>query len=239
MNSSSSKYLSIGRIVIFSKTILFSLIVMSLSADLISLTTPVFYYKFSALALANSLLTMLTVAIMLVVDLLRQGSIFSYIVVEISWLSVLWVLWLSTASYAAWTDGQITAAFPEEASCDFGFFADPRAAQGCHEIKGIMALSFLIWILLMSYTIMLVVLGIRAQERDNAVWTTGVRDGVLFFSIRKTSTGGAAQVQTGLASVPYSLPLSQQTLPQQPSPQQPPSQQIYPTYASSYPIAQV
>ena len=27
------------------------------------------------------------------------------------------------------------------------FLADPRAAQGCHEIKGIMALSFLMWIL--------------------------------------------------------------------------------------------
>ena len=40
---------------------LFSLIVMSLSADLISLTEPLFYYKFSALALATSLLTLLTV----------------------------------------------------------------------------------------------------------------------------------------------------------------------------------
>jgi hypothetical protein len=45
-------------------TILFSLIVMSLSADLISVTSPAFYYKFSALALSTSLLSMLTVAIM-------------------------------------------------------------------------------------------------------------------------------------------------------------------------------
>ena len=34
---------------------------MSLSADLISITEPFFYYKFSALALATSLLTLLTV----------------------------------------------------------------------------------------------------------------------------------------------------------------------------------
>ena len=40
---------------------LFSLIVMSLSADLISLTEPLFYYKFLALVSATSLLTLLTV----------------------------------------------------------------------------------------------------------------------------------------------------------------------------------
>ena len=42
-------------------TILFSLIVISLSASLISLTEPLFYYKFSALALSTGLMTILTV----------------------------------------------------------------------------------------------------------------------------------------------------------------------------------
>jgi len=233
MSSSSSKYLSTARLVTFSTTILFSLIVMSTSAGLISLTTPFFYYKFSALALATSLLTMHTVAIMLVVDILRQGSVFSHIVVEIAWLSFLWILWLSTGSYAAWTDGQITSAFPGESSCDFGFFADSNATEGCHEIKAIMAFSFLIWILLMSYSILLLVLAIRAQERGNSAWTSGVRDGVLFYSIGKT-TGGAAQVQATPATIPYSLPPPQQLLPQQP-----PLQQPYPPYPSSYPTVQV
>jgi hypothetical protein len=39
---------------------LFAVIVMALSADLISITEPL-YYKFSALSLATSLLTLLTV----------------------------------------------------------------------------------------------------------------------------------------------------------------------------------
>jgi hypothetical protein len=39
----------------------------------------------------------------------------------------------------------------------------------------------------MSYTILLVVLAIRAQGRGNSPWTTGVRDGVLFYSVRKTT----------------------------------------------------
>jgi hypothetical protein len=233
----SSNYLSTARLVTFSTTILFSVIVMSLSADLISLN-PADILNFSALALATSLLSMFTVAIMLVVDVLRQGSFFSYIVVEIVWLSILWVLWLSSGSYAAWTDGQLTSLFPGESNCDFGFFANAGATQGCHEIKGIMAFSFLTWILLMTYTIVLVVLAIRSQERGNSAWTTGVRDGVLFYSIRKT-TGGAAQVQTALATAPYSLAPPQQPLPQQFPPQQSPQQQAYPAYPSSYPVAQV
>jgi len=230
--------------VTFSTTILFSLIVMSLSADLISITSPD-YYTFSALALATSLLSF-TVAIMLVVDLLRQGSIFSYIVVEVVWLSILWIFWLSTGSYAAWTDDQITAGLPAESTCDFGFFANlanPDANQICHEIKAIMAFSFLTWILLMSYTLVLMVLAIRAHERGNSAWTTGVRDGVLFYSIRKT-TGGAAQVQDAQSTIPYSLSppqqaLLQQPLPQQIPPQQVPPQQPYPPYPSAYPVSQV
>jgi hypothetical protein len=190
----------------------------------------------------------------LVVDLLRQGSFFSYIVVEIVWLSILWVLWLSSGSYTAWADGQITIDFPGESNCDFSIFANSIDTQECHDVKAIMAFSFLIWILLMSYTILLLVLAIRAQERGNSSWTTGVRDGVLFYSSGK-SMGGAAQVQASAPTIPYSQPsyspappqqaLPQQALPQQPLLQQPlsqqtlPQQQSYPSYPSPYPTAQV
>jgi len=227
MSSTSLKYLSTARTATFGTTILFSLIVMSISADLISLTEPLFYYKFSALALSTSLLSLLTVTAMLVVDIIRQGSVFSYIVTEISWLSFLWVLWLSSGSYAAWTDGELIDAFPRESSCDFGPFSVPGAEQGCHEIKAIMAFSFLTWILLMAYTVTVLILAIRAQERGNPSWTTGVRDGVLFYSSRKTM-GDAAQleVQAAPPTIPYSQPL-QQSLPQEPLPQQP--------YTSPYP----
>jgi len=85
----------------------------------------------------------------------------------------------------------------------------------------------------MSYSVLLVVLAIRAQERGNSAWTTGVRDGVLFYSDRKT-TGGAALVQAAPATIPYS-PQPLQQLP----PQQLPTQQPYPPYPSSYPTIQV
>ncbi len=76
-------------------TLLFSLIVFSLSAALISVTGSAFYFTFSGIALATSLLTLLTVGPMcdqifwvvacrFFVDLYRKGSYFSWIVVEVS-----------------------------------------------------------------------------------------------------------------------------------------------------------
>lgn len=47
---------------------LFALIVMSVSAALIGLTEPTFYFKFSALSLATSLMTLFTVIPMYALD---------------------------------------------------------------------------------------------------------------------------------------------------------------------------
>src|SRR5258708_131982 len=107
--------------------------------------------------------------------------------------------------------------------------------------------------ILMFYTITLRVLAIRAQGRGNSLWTTGVRDGVVFYSVGK-SMGGAAQVQATAPTIPLSQPSysqapPQQPLPQQPIPQQPllqqplsqqtlPQQQSSPSYPSPYPIVQ-
>ena len=77
----------------------------------------------------------------------------------------------------------------------------------------------------MSYTITLLVLAIYTQEQGNSAWTTGVRDGVLFYSVRSTSMGGATQIQAATATIPYSQPTLQQLLQQQS-----PSQQPYPSY---------
>ena len=37
----------------------------------------------------------------LVIDILRRGAFTSLVIVEIGWLSVLWILWLATGAYAA------------------------------------------------------------------------------------------------------------------------------------------
>jgi len=179
---------------------------MSISADLIASTEPSFYFKFSALALATSLLTLFTVVPMYLIDVLRQGAMFSYIVVEIVWLSILWVLWLSSGSYAAWTDGQLINLDPLESSCNYGILGDRDGiTQGCQEIKAVMAFSFLTWIILMIYTGVLLFLGIRAQGRGNDVWMASVREDAIFYPEAK-SGGTPAQMHTMPTSVHQTYP---------------------------------
>ncbi|KAF8271724.1 hypothetical protein EI94DRAFT_1719883 [Lactarius quietus] len=122
-------------------------------------------------------------------------------------LPVLWVLWLSSGSYAAWTDNRIEAFFPAESSCSYGPSVNDNDVlnQGCSEIKSITAFSFLTWIILMAYTSILLVLGIRAQGRGNSVWTASVRNQAMFCPDAK-SGGTPAQMHTMLTSVPQTYP---------------------------------
>ena len=57
----------------------------------------------------------------------------------------------------------------------------------------------------MAYTVTLLVLAIRAQGRGNSAWTTGVRDGVLFYS-----RGKGGLIQPAPAGIPLSPPQPQQ-----------------------------
>jgi len=205
-----SNYLTYIRLGTFVTTLLFSLIVLCVSADLVSLTNAQSDFGFSALSLTTGLLTLITLGPMLLIDMNRQGSIFSYIVVEISCIAVLWVLWLSTGSYAASTDNTV---FGQDTSCNFGdFFIGNlgRLDRACHETQAVVAFSFLTWIILMGYTVMLLVLGLRAQERGRPAWKTGVRDGALLFADEK-AVGSVGMTPPTLH--PTYPPPTQQTLP--------------------------
>ncbi|KAH9999511.1 hypothetical protein BJV77DRAFT_597207 [Russula vinacea] len=219
MSSSSVKTLSLVRTVTFATTLLFSLIVLALSGDFVSLIPASQYNTFAALALFTALITLLTVTPMLVIDLYRQGSFFSYIVVEIAWLSFLCVFWLACASDAASVVGLITAANSKANGSVCGVLTGT-----CGEMKAIMAFSFLLWILLMAYSITLLALAIRAHQRGNSAWRTSVRDGVFFYPSKMATTGGAAQVYGAPAAYPLTQPQPQQfTTYSHANPQVPPS----------------
>jgi len=227
-------YMTTIRRVTFLTTLVFSLIVFSLSAALISLTEPTLYFAFSALALATSLLTLLTIGPMFIVDLYRKGSYFSYVVVEVSCLSLLWILWLSSAASTAQKDQEISNIFPDESGCTWSsysyysyYYGFPDINTACHEIKPIMAFSFLAWILLMFYTVTLLVLALRAQSRGHNVWQSAVRDGTLFNPSEKV-VGGAPQAVAPQPAVYQSYPaLAQQYIP-------PPAQQYIPQLAQHH-----
>ena len=64
----------------------------------------------------------------------------------------------------------------------------------------------------MSYTVMLLVLALRAQSKGHNVWSTGVRDGALFYPNEKF-VGGTPQAVGPHAVYQSYPPSAQQPIP--------------------------
>ncbi|KAF7354960.1 hypothetical protein MSAN_01411100 [Mycena sanguinolenta] len=163
----------------------FAVIVLGLSAALTSTTEKYLdgYFKFAALAIATSVLTLLTLPLMIALEITQSGAAFtSKIMVELPWLSILWVLWLATGS-----DGAQAAQTVFLADCSDYI---PKIKAACQETSAIQAFSFLNWLILMAYTIFVLVLAIIAQTRQHTgVWSSSVATAPFF-------TPGAASAPT-------------------------------------------
>ncbi|PIL25998.1 hypothetical protein GSI_11752 [Ganoderma sinense ZZ0214-1] len=164
-----ANWLQIYRLVSFGFAIFSGIIVAALAAQITAFAEAHFrvYYIYAALAIATGGLTMITLPIMLVIDFLRRGAFTSWVLIELIWISVLWVLWIATGALAV---NNTSAIFT---TCDF--VAD-WANQLCRETQAIEAFSFLAWLTLMSYTITLLVVSLIAQNRGQSLWKLTVRD---------------------------------------------------------------
>ncbi|KAJ7179507.1 hypothetical protein C8R46DRAFT_642643 [Mycena filopes] len=164
------------RLVALSVVLAFAVIVLGLSAALTATTEKYLggYFEFAALAIATALITLLTVPVMIALEFMRPGAVFtSMIVVELSWLFIVWVLWLATAADAA-QEGQIFIS-----NC--GDYLDGTVKTACQEAQAVQAFSFLNWIILMIYTIFILVLAITAASRKHTgVWKSSVADAPFF-----------------------------------------------------------
>ncbi|OBZ74654.1 hypothetical protein A0H81_05440 [Grifola frondosa] len=105
--------------------------------------------------------------LLLIVDALRTGAFTSMILVELIWLSIIWVLWLSTGALVA---NQISALM----QCDF---SNSIINTGCNEVHAIEAFAFLAWITLLSYTVTLFVMTLLSMNLNptKSIWTSSVK----------------------------------------------------------------
>ncbi|KAJ3529686.1 hypothetical protein NM688_g7822 [Phlebia brevispora] len=145
-------WLHTTRVIVLTVSSVFSLIVLGLAANWISVTEQKqnLYYS-------------------LIIDWLRRGALTSMILFELSWLGFLWVMWLATAAYAADQLGGFGQ------TCHF--YLEPSWwTEGCSETQAITAFSFLIWIGLTGYLITLLTLCIIAANRGAGVWKSTVKE---------------------------------------------------------------
>ncbi|KAG6918208.1 hypothetical protein DXG01_015801 [Tephrocybe rancida] len=148
-----------------------SVVILALSAHVTNTTVTLLggYFAFAALGIAASLLSLLSLPLMLIVDNMRKGAFTSMILVEVSWLGLLWILFLSTASTAS-----------QAASFNFGRSCSSRIAiysTTCREFGAIQAFAHLAWLALFGYLVTLIVFSIQVANRGyNRVWYQSVKE---------------------------------------------------------------
>lgn len=186
------------RLPVFVFLIVCTLVVLGLDAHFVNATTKTysvggFGYNYSfhgsapafaSLGVATAVLTLVSVVPMFVIDFLRKGAATSFVVVELAVLGVLWVLWLATAAD--------TANFGSCSSTD----------TWCSQFQAAEAFSFLAWLALMAYWIILLVFAIIAANNGHGqIWFTGVTEAD--FSAGGGPAGGVPQ---GGAAYPVQQP---------------------------------
>ncbi|KAH9852925.1 hypothetical protein C2E23DRAFT_824148 [Lenzites betulinus] len=208
-------WLQIFRLVAFGFALLGGILAVALGAHLASLTEKFFdnTLNFELLSIAVGAITLLTVPVMLVVDLLRTGAFTSVVLVELVWFSILWVLWVATGGLIADQTGE---AFQ---TCDFP--ESPLLSQACNETRAIEAFAFLAFIALLAYTITLFVVAIVSHSRGVSIWMSSVKQHP---SVVPSSTGASS------AQIP---------MVQQPTGQYPGQQQAYSTVPTDSPKPQM
>ncbi|THU91972.1 hypothetical protein K435DRAFT_726568 [Dendrothele bispora CBS 962.96] len=165
--------------------ILCSLVVLGLSAHLTSESEEAFHLidAFEGLGIATAAITIATVPLMVGVELTRKGAFTSMVVVELTWLGILWVLWLATASGAD-TIQFFNLAFPlgcdrlhQVAEIELPRSAADELTAACRETQAVAAFGFLGWIILMFYWVFLLIVSITAASHGNSqVWFSSVHD---------------------------------------------------------------
>ncbi|EMD40471.1 hypothetical protein CERSUDRAFT_80138 [Gelatoporia subvermispora B] len=187
-------WVDITRIVIFAWAFFCGILAMALSADAISFTTG--FYKETlngnAMAVAVGVLTIVTIPPMLVVDFLRTGAFTSMILVELSWLGLLELLWLVAGALAA---ANVSNFF--EGTCDW---IPHSVGNACHETAATAAFSFLAFLPLLGYEILILTLAIIRHTRGAPIWTSSVKESFIG-GINGSQTAGTTAPQFTEAKV--------------------------------------
>ncbi|KAJ8516607.1 hypothetical protein ONZ45_g6100 [Pleurotus djamor] len=200
------------RYIVLGSSLLFSVVVLGLSANLITESNNDFRLPTlpETVGLVFSLFSMIGIATLLIVGFLRRGAITSMIATEISVLSFFWILWLALAALS--TDWM-----------NFSFLLGcqnyiPRHMAFCTSLTAVQGISFVVWFALMGYSMTILIMAIVAQTRGNNVWRLSM-DEVNFSEKKGQGNKVAAPMQAG--SYQYPPPNGQFAIPNMNTPSSP------------------
>jgi len=126
-------------------------------------------FTFPALTVAVGVITIILIPTMLAIDTLRRGAPTSFVIVELAWVGLLTILWLAVGAHAS-------ASVVILGSCDTVGLTSLESSV-CHQFQALQAFSWLIWLTLGGYLVLLATLGAIQQSRGNRqIWQTSVAD---------------------------------------------------------------
>jgi len=182
--------LPIIRLALFGTVLVFSIIVLGLAGNTISLLNGNIpnQFTYAPLAVAISVITLVVLTPMIIVEFLRRGAITSWLMVEMIICVVIGILWLATAADASGSD--VSESF--SGSCDFIGTAKAvsELQTACHSWQAIQAFGYLNWIFLKAYATLLLILAVIQNSRGNkGIWQTPVSE-VPFFGGGNSASSG-------------------------------------------------
>ncbi|KAI9058796.1 hypothetical protein FKP32DRAFT_1227027 [Trametes sanguinea] len=132
-------------------------------------------YHYADLGLAVGAVTLVSSVSMLLFDILFGKIFTSYVMFEISWLSILWMFWVAVGSVTRDDDNYL---YLGRDNCfDYSEILPHIVRVGCREVHVIEAFEFVTFGLLFFYVIALVVVAMRYRAKMHASpWTESVRE---------------------------------------------------------------
>ncbi|KAJ1308541.1 hypothetical protein OPQ81_004242 [Rhizoctonia solani] len=158
------------RLVSFATVLAFSLIVLGISGYWVSLLEGVAtsLATSSSFSLAVSVITWAFMFPVLLVSTLRRGSFLSWVAMELGICGFLWVLWLASAAYTTSMSAGITL------NCDLALTAAVESV--CRQYQAIQAFSWLNWLILFAYLVLVIIFAVKAMNKGQSVWTMEIAD---------------------------------------------------------------
>ncbi|KAI0830258.1 hypothetical protein BC628DRAFT_991744 [Trametes gibbosa] len=126
-------------------------------------------FPYASLGIAIGVITLVSMIIMIVLDFFVDNFFTSYMIFELSWTSLLWVLWIAVGGTTL-ANGKTLF---QGATCEEFDLVSPKAKDVCNDIHPIASVAFVTFALFFIYGSLLVVLSFRSSSTG---WTTSVKN---------------------------------------------------------------
>ncbi|KAI0354290.1 hypothetical protein OH77DRAFT_526177 [Trametes cingulata] len=128
-------------------------------------------FPYAHLGIAVGVMTLVSYSVMMGLDLLFERVFTSFMVVEMVWTSILWVLWIAVGG-TTFSEGNTLF---EGKPCSMFDVVLPKAKDVCDDIQPIGSVAFVTFALLFVYTGVLLFVAFTSSN-STPPWTTSVKN---------------------------------------------------------------